>query len=139
VKEFVVLVNENDEEIGIEEKLNAHVKRLLHRGFVTLLFNEKNELLLVKRSREKPGWPGYWDGVASHPRPNESYEQAAERRLKEEVGISAKVNLHSKFIYKARYGNSDYVEHEVCAIIIAESSKSLSQMKLKFPNLDMIP
>ena len=52
-KEFVILVDENDNEIGVMEKLQAHQEGLLHRAFSVFIFNDKNELLLQQRALTK--------------------------------------------------------------------------------------
>ena len=45
-KEYVILVDEKDNQIGLMEKEEAHVKALLHRAFSVFVFNDKNELLI---------------------------------------------------------------------------------------------
>ena len=49
----VILVDENDNEIGVEEKIKAHQKKMLHRAFSIFLFNDNLEVLLQKRSPNK--------------------------------------------------------------------------------------
>ena len=66
--EQVLLVNLNDEVIGLEEKMAAHEKTLLHRAFSVFLFNE-NKVLLQKRASSKYHCPGLWTNTCcSHPR-----------------------------------------------------------------------
>lgn len=110
--EKVVLVNKKDEVIGVEEKIKAHQKGKLHRAFSVFLFNKKGELLIQKRAKSKYHSGGLWTNTCcSHPRPDEKIEEAAKRRLKEEMGINCK-NLKEafSFIYKAKVGN--LIEHE---------------------------
>ncbi|MFN5346298.1 MAG: NUDIX hydrolase, partial [Bacteroidota bacterium] len=52
-KEMVILVNEQDEPIGLMEKMEAHEKGLLHRAFSILIFNSKGEMLLQQRALTK--------------------------------------------------------------------------------------
>jgi isopentenyl-diphosphate delta-isomerase len=39
LEEQVILVNENDEKIGLMPKMEAHEKAVLHRAFSVLIFN----------------------------------------------------------------------------------------------------
>ena len=50
----LIIVNKNDEKIGLEDKLKCHLgKGILHRAFSIFVFNDKNELLIQKRSKLK--------------------------------------------------------------------------------------
>lgn len=102
-EEYVILVDESDNEIGTMEKMEAHTKGLLHRAFSVCLFNEKGEMLVQKRSSGKYHSPGLWTNTCcSHPRKGEILIEAAARRLKEEMGIEAKLEKAFSFIYKTR-------------------------------------
>ena len=75
--------------IGEMEKLEAHRKAQLHRAVSVFIFNSKGELLLQKRAESKYHSPGLWINTAcTHPRPNERNEDAAARRLDEEMGMN---------------------------------------------------
>jgi isopentenyl-diphosphate delta-isomerase len=111
--EFVVLVDEQNNEIGIMEKQEAHEKAVLHRAFSVFLFNDKGELLLQQRALTKYHSAGLWTNTCcSHPRPNESTIQAAQRRLREEMGIITQLTEKFQFIYKAEFENG-LTEHEL--------------------------
>ena len=119
--EQVLLVDENDQEIGIMEKMQAHREGLLHRAFSVLIFNSKNELLLQKRAVKKYHSGGLWTNTCcSHPRPEEQIVTAANRRLKEEMGIQAELNPLFHFIYKTELDN-DMIEHELDHVLIGTS------------------
>jgi isopentenyl-diphosphate delta-isomerase len=125
--EFVILVDKNDNPIGLEEKMKCHLPNgKLHRAFTALLFNKEGKLVLTRRSQSKMLWPGDWDGtVASHPRKNETYISSAERRMPEEIGISCKFDYLFKFEYHVPYKNIGS-ENEICGTllgIIENSSK----------------
>ena len=86
--ERVILVDENDNEIGTEEKLKAHQDAALHRAFSIFVFNSKGELLLQQRAKGKYHSAGLWSNTTcSHPRPGEDIADAAHRRLQEEMGF----------------------------------------------------
>ena len=113
----VVIVNKKDQVLGEESRNVAHqVNGLLHRGFIVLIFNQKRELLLVKRSKKKMLWSLFWDGCCSHPRLGEGYIKAGERRLKEELGFSCQLKHIDKFYYRAVYQDVGS-EEEICAVL----------------------
>lgn len=124
--EQVVLVDKNDKKIGIEEKIKAHKDGKLHRAFSIFVFNQKSELLLQKRAKEKYHSGSLWSNTCcGHPRPNESLENAAHRRLKEEMGFDcALAHLDSTcFIYKTKI--NDLFEHEYDHIFTGEYNDNL--------------
>jgi len=49
-EEYVILVNKEDDKIGLMPKMEAHEKALLHRAFSVFVFNDKNELMLQQRA-----------------------------------------------------------------------------------------
>ena len=119
MEEYVILVDENDNPIGKEEKVKCHLPNgKLHRAFTALIFNNEGKLLLTKRSEGKMLWPNDWDGtVASHPRESETYASSAERRMPEEIGISCKMNYVNKFEYHVPYKDIGS-ENEICGTLI---------------------
>ena len=119
--EKIVVVDEKDNFLREEDKLKCHKgDGILHRAFSAFIFNEKNELLIQKRSRLKQLWPLHWsNSCCSHPRKGESYDEAAERRVVEELGISCRLEMLYKFIYNARYKNIGS-ENELCAVFIGK-------------------
>jgi isopentenyl-diphosphate delta-isomerase len=119
MEEYVILVDENDNPIGKEEKVKCHLPNgKLHRAFTALIFNNEGKLLLTKRSEDKMLWPNDWDGtVASHPRESETYASSAERRMPEEIGISCKMNYVNKFEYHVPYKDIGS-ENEICGTLI---------------------
>jgi len=109
--EKVILVNKKDKVIGVEEKMKAHLQGKLHRAFSIILFNKKGEVLIQKRAKSKYHSAGLWTNTCcSHPRPKEKIDQAAKRRLKEEMGIETNLKKIFSFIYKAKLGS--LVEYE---------------------------
>ena len=120
----VILVNTLDEEIGTMEKLEAHQKGLLHRAFSVFIFNSKKELLLQKRAIGKYHSEGLWTNTCcSHPSPNESIEEAAVRRLKEEMGYECSVVKTFSFIYDVALDN-ELIEHELDHVVIGISNSN---------------
>jgi len=119
MEEYVILVDQNDNPIGKEDKVKCHLPNgKLHRAFTALIFNGEGKLLLTKRSESKMLWPNDWDGtVASHPRESETYVSSAERRMPEEIGTTCKMNYINKFEYHVPYKNVGS-ENEICGTLI---------------------
>lgn len=117
----ILLVNEKDEVIGTTARENCHKEKgILHRAFETLIFNDKNQLLIQQRSKYKRLWPLYWSGsCCSHVYQNEDYKKAAERRLREELSFSCELKYLFKFQYQALYKNIGS-ENEICAVLIGK-------------------
>lgn len=123
-EELVILVNDDDEPIGFEEKLKAHQEGKQHRAFSIFVFrkNPQNphiiELLLQQRQWNKYHCGGYWTNTCcSHPRPNEELIFAAKRRLHEEMGIYCDLKIVGRFHYIANLGNG-LIENEIDHVII---------------------
>jgi len=117
-EEKVILVNQNDEQIGLMPKMEAHEKGLLHRAFSVFVFNEKNELMLQQRAHSKYHSPGLWTNTCcSHQREGESNIAAGKRRLQEEMGFSTELKDTISFIYKAPFDNG-LTEHEYDHILV---------------------
>lgn len=116
--EFVILVDSNDLEIGQMEKLEAHEKGLLHRAFSVICINQQGEILLQQRASNKYHSRNLWTNTCcSHPRPGESIEIAAKRRLQEEMGFSCEVKPLYHFIYFTPLENN-LSEHELDHVLI---------------------
>ncbi len=118
----VILVDKDDNPIGEEEKQKAHIEGKLHSAFSILIFNSKKELLIHKRESSKYHSGGLWTNtVCSHPKPGEKIENAVNRRLKEEMGLTAKLTEIGKFTYKTQI--KDLIEHEIDHIFLGFSDK----------------
>jgi isopentenyl-diphosphate delta-isomerase type 1 len=108
-KEHVILVNEHDNTIGTAEKLAAHQLGQRHRAFSIFIFYQQGDtqtLLIHQRHPEKYHCGGLWTNTCcSHPRPDESTEAAAHRRLREEIGIDCALHHAGAFHYIAHLEN----------------------------------
>ena len=122
VNENVVLVDKNDNPIGLMEKIEAHRRGLLHRAFSVFIIDDANRLLLQKRSQTKYHSPGLWTNTCcSHPRNGEILIDAANRRLMQEMGLSANLKHMFSFIYRAEFDNG-LIEHEFDHVFIGKSN-----------------
>jgi isopentenyl-diphosphate delta-isomerase len=124
VAEQLILVNEQDCEVGTCEKLETHRKGLLHRAISVFVFNSKGELMLQKRAATKYHSAGLWSNTCcSHPRPGETTEMAARRRLQEEMGFTCDVRPAGRLLYRVTFDNG-LTEHEVDHMFIGEYERS---------------
>ena len=106
MKERVILIDDNDNETGYCDKLEAHQKNLKHRALSVFIFNSKKEFLLQKRAENKYHSPGLWTNTCcGHPRPGERTLQGAQRRLKEEMGMDCNLEKVFDFSYQADFKN----------------------------------
>src|SRR5690242_10595043 len=104
--EEVVLVDEHDNAVGVMEKMQAHREGKLHRAFSIFIFNDKGEMLLQQRAFNKYHSAGLWtNACCSHPKPDETTETAATRRLNEELGFETALEKLFNFTYKASFEN----------------------------------
>ncbi len=122
--EFVVLVDEQDNPIGKMEKQQAHIEGLLHRAFSIFIFNSEKKLLLQKRASSKYHCGGLWtNSCCSHPRENENIQDAANRRLAEEMGMQCSLKPIFTFMYRAEFDNG-LIEHELDHVFFGESDQN---------------
>ena len=121
--EYVILVDEQDKTIGKMEKQQAHLEGLLHRAFSIFIFNSEKKLLLQKRASSKYHCGGLWTNTCcSHPRENEEIQDAAIRRLQEEMGMHCELTPIFSFLYKAALENG-LTEHEFDHVFIGQSNQ----------------
>ncbi len=142
--EKLILVDGNDNTLGYKSKESAHKgDGILHRAFSLFIFNDKKELLIQKRSQQKPLWPMFWaNSVCSHPRKGEDYDTAIHRRLIEELGITTPLTFLFRFQYQARFDHKRS-ENELCSVYIGKSNDKIVAngneiAKWKFINLKQL-
>lgn len=123
-QEQVVLVSELDEIVGKAHKLEVHRTGQLHRAFSVLVLDDRGRVLLQRRAAMKYHSPRLWSNTCcGHPRPGERTADAAERRLREEMGISCELVPVRKFTYRADLG-AGLVEHEIDHVFIGRTTEA---------------
>lgn len=118
MEENVILVDDNDNQIGLMAKTEAHKKALLHRAISVFIFNSEGEWLLQRRAFSKYHSAGLWTNTCcTHPLPNENNQDAANRRLKEEMGMHGSLKELFSFTYKETLDN-ELTEHELDHVFV---------------------
>jgi len=121
MNELLILVNENDRQVGLLDKLSVHQRGLLHRAFSVFIFNSNGDLLLQQRAAEKYHSAGLWSNTCcSHPHHGEELPAAVNRRLKEEMGMEAATQFQFSFIYKIDFEDG-LKEHEFDHVFFGRS------------------
>jgi len=119
----VILVDGQDNEIGLMGKLEAHRAGKLHRAISVFIFDCRERLLLQRRAANKYHSAGLWtNSCCSHPSPGETPQAAAERRLQEEMGLSIPLRFAFSFRYRAPLAEG-LVEHEIDHVFIGYSDE----------------
>lgn len=114
--ERVILVDDEDREIGTAPKLLAHERGNLHRAFSVMIHDRKGRQLLQKRHVGKYHSGGMWtNACCGHPRPGEEIREAATRRLNEEMRFTCALTPLGTLIYRAEVGGN-LIEHELVHI-----------------------
>lgn len=122
-EELVILVDEQDNEIGVMPKMEAHEKAVLHRAFSVFVMNDENEVMLQQRALNKYHSPGLWTNTCcSHQRQGETNIEAGTRRLQEEMGFTVPLKETVSFIYKAPFDNG-LTEHEFDHVMLGYSNE----------------
>ncbi|WP_374439419.1 isopentenyl-diphosphate Delta-isomerase [Pseudomonas panipatensis] len=115
----VVLVDEQDNPLGLQEKLEAHRRGLLHRAISVYVLNSAGELLLQRRAAGKYHCGGLWsNSCCGHPFPGETPLDAAQRRLREEMGLDLRLQPALETRYRTELPGG-MVENEYCHLYFA--------------------
>src|SRR5690606_16348797 len=116
--EKVILVDDQDSEIGTEEKLTAHRLGLLHRAFSVFVFNGQGHLLLQQRASTKYHSLLLWTNTCcSHTITNDSTIVTARRRWKEEMGVEPTITPAFSFVHIAELYQG-LIQHEYDHVFI---------------------
>jgi isopentenyl-diphosphate delta-isomerase len=119
-EEYVILVNQADEQVGTMPKMEAHEKAVLHRAFSVFIRNEEGAIMLQQRAAHKYHSPLLWTNTCcSHQRVGETNLEAGTRRLAEEMGFQTDLKELFSFIYKAPFDNG-LTEHELDHVMLGE-------------------
>lgn len=126
IEPYVILVDNEDNELGSMPKLEAHQKGLLHRAISVFLFDSAGNWILQQRAFDKYHSSGLWTNTCcSHPNPGENSLDASNRRLIEEMGLDCELNFLFKFLYRAELDNN-LIENELDHIYVGYTNQEPS-------------
>ncbi len=126
--EIIILVDQDDNQIGTGEKMEVHRAGKLHRAFSVFVFNNRGEMLLQRRALTKYHSGGLWTNTCcSHPRPEEKTMDAARRRLMEEMGFVCELKEVDSFVYKTEF--EGLFEHEFDHVLIGKYEGEIKENK----------
>jgi isopentenyl-diphosphate delta-isomerase len=109
----VILVDADDVETGTADKLDTHRRGLFHRAISVFVKNRDGLILIQRRHPAKYHSGGLWaNACCSHPRPGEATPEAAQRRLREEMGFACPLEPLFTMSYRAPVSN-DLIENEL--------------------------
>jgi isopentenyl-diphosphate Delta-isomerase len=117
----VIVCDETGRPTGTAEIIAAHTGAgKLHLAFSVYVFSpDRRSLLIQQRSGEKLLWPLIWANTCcSHPREGEDFIVAAQRRLREEMGLTCDLSRGPEFVYRAVDQQGRGVEHEFDVILL---------------------
>jgi isopentenyl-diphosphate delta-isomerase len=139
MEDYLILVDEQDQQYGKLEKQLVHELGLLHRAFSVFIFNKKGELLLQQRADEKYHSAGLWTNTCcSHPRFGEEIKDSVTRRLEEEMGMNCELEFAFSFIYKSVFDNG-LIEHELDHVFFGITDELPVPNKAEVKNWKYLP
>lgn len=123
MEDILILVDEQDNEVGHCKKMETHVKKLLHRAFSLFFYDrEEDKFLIQQRAFGKYHSGGCWsNSCCSHPRKGEALPVAVVRRVKQELNVDIqeeRLVFCGKFQYFAPF--ETVAEHEIDHVFFYE-------------------
>jgi isopentenyl-diphosphate delta-isomerase len=116
--ETIILVDAEDNEIGLAPKIEAHAKGLMHRAISVCVLDRRGRMLLQRRALGKYHSGGLWtNACCTHPRAGETVAAAARRRLREELGVDCDLRFALRTHYRADVGNG-LIEDEIVHLFV---------------------
>lgn len=143
----ILLVDNQDNEIGYADKLLTHREGNLHRAFSIVIWRKNSqtseiEILLQQRSSQKYHSSGLWTNTCcGHQEPAKTILESAEKRLEEEMGFTLPLKANNIFSYKIKLDavyDENLWEHEIDHIFTAEFLDSYEQKIIIQPNPDEV-
>lgn len=137
-RDELIVVNSRDRAIGRAEKHAAHAEGLLHRAFSICLVDARGRMLLQQRSPAKYHSGGLWANTCcGHPRPGERTLPAARRRLREELGIGARLRFGFVTRYDATFANG-LTENEIVHVYFGRAPAGIQPNPAEVAAIDWL-
>lgn len=124
-----VYTEDNETKIGKAERKVVHYFNLWHREIACWIVNDKNEILLQRRSPNKKQQPNKLAVTAGHIDSNETPVQAVQREVREEIGIN---DLQEKeFIYLDTFKAENPNNHHYKYVYLLKTNKKIEELKMQ--------
>lgn len=136
--QLLVVVDKKGHTKGLATREECHKGNgITHLAFMAFILDKNNQITLAQRSVEKSLWAGVWDAsVVSHILEGETPESAANRRVKEEMGVGMKFKVIGAFYYFAKH--NDDAENEYCFVLIGKTDKNLEPNPVEIEEIKKI-
>lgn len=145
-QELFIVVDRDDNILNYRTRYECHHdKTLIHRAIGIIITNDKGEILVQKRSKQKDLHPGkYTISVSGHVTKGQTYEEAAMREMEEEVGIQTPITFAKKFImespeetemdtiYTAHFNGPFSLSHDEVETLTFVSREKIKAMREQF-------
>lgn len=117
------------------------------KRYAAAVLLDGNSVLLARRTNTRSSYPGIWDFVGGHCESNETFEEALERELEEEIGVKPTkqvllmvVDESPDFLLKlflvtkwdGEVSNKDLLEHERVQWFDLHEAKQLEFMNSEY-------
>lgn len=102
--ELFIVVDEQDNVLDYRSRYECHHdSSLIHRTVSIVLSDKIGNIVLQKRSMNKDTEPGkYTVSASGHVEKGQSYQEAAERELLEEIGVKTPLQFIKKLIVRTK-------------------------------------
>jgi isopentenyldiphosphate isomerase len=118
----VVVVDENDTEVGLAMLAEVWQKGLYHRIVSVHVMDDQGRMLLQLRPSDAKLFPGCWDQAAGgHVDQGFDYESAARLELEEEIGLKD-VRLTTVATYRFNEQDGDRIINQFVRVYLAKIS-----------------
>ncbi len=143
MEELIDVLDENGNKTGkILTRKQIHKKGLCHKIVVISIIDEKGNILMQQRSKNKSKNPGKWDvAVAGHVSSGQTSTEAAIRETLEEVGIKVKEKeLEYVLTYKNKENvKEDYIDNQIYDCYIVKKEKiDLKDIKIQKSEVEQV-
>jgi isopentenyl-diphosphate delta-isomerase len=119
-REEVVLLDDDGRPVGTADKATVHgANTPRHLAFSCYGFDAGGRVLVTRRAAGKRAFPLVWTGTCcGHPGPGEVPDEAVRRRLRDELGVTARdlTLVLPDFSYRASDGAVE--ENELCPVYV---------------------
>lgn len=138
-KQLLITVDKQGNKTGLATREVCHRGRgRTHLAFMAFILDTNGNIILAKRSKTKSLWGGYWDAaVVSHVLSDETPEEAANRRGKEEMGVDLEFKSIGAFHYFAKHGNSS--ENEYCYCLVGKTEREIIPNPVEISEIRIMP